>query len=910
MIDFLKKHQRLQALLFYTVLISVFHFPVVFTGKSLQPPLLQPHGVVSGWPYGYEGRTPVNTFNIDMATPAYYEWPINKLTGDIYKNGELPLWNPYQAGGTPLAAQYSTRVFFPYQILEDISPVWSWDFFLLGRPLIAGFFTYLFLRRLRLKHGSSLLGGALYMFSGAFTWYINLEQFSNSAMTLPVLLHSLERLYQNRGGKDIVYASIAFALVLLAGQPEAALYTLFLGWSYFALRSIARPGKKELWKGAGLFLSVTVLGLMLSAPLILPFLELVKNAHHIHPVGGTMGTRTPNKNVAFGVLAPTIHEYPQTPLYVSELFPLAKEKTPDGEDFYFRFFPTNGVWDSLGGYTGTVALFLSFAGVFTALLKRGKIPLAPEMYFFFGFASFVLLKNAGIAPFVWLGYLPLFDQVWSQRWAGPSWVFAIASAGAIGFQILKDGPQKGLSPEKTKNFSMGPVKSFFAKPFAPFAMTFMLLIFIIICIYPYNVIIYYIRYAGQYEYFAGLGPSFIIGSVLAVVFMFTAFFISLNHIKGKGQLAALFPLALLELWWAMPRGYGFEWLFLKLIPFVAGIIAVYAFFREKRKVSAAFAALFLISAIAVEMTSPRGLAERYDPFKRAPYVNFMKEKGAGNRALAGYGILFPNFSSALGIHDIRYINSLATAGLHGYRSRRLHNYKLLDEESSSLWFTGRPELFVDLGDGYRILKQRPIEFDFLSNIKAYSLLGVRYIILPRENLFELDPKPNGAEYLKPVYDMEVKIYENPFALPRAYVAYGAAYAASTEEAEAAALELSGEKAVIEKEPPEWFRPAHGLRPVLAVITKDSHNSVLVQTNAESDGVLVLNDIFYPGWKAYVDDEDAPIYRVNGLVRGVFIKKGRHAVAFEYSPMSFKAGVSAMLAGLIACGVIYAGKAGI
>lgn len=906
MIDFLEKRQRLQALLFYAVLISVFYFPVVFAGKSLQPPLLQPHGVVSGWPYGYEGRTPVNTFNIDMATPAYYEWPINKLTGDIYKSGELPLWNPYQAGGTPLAAQYSTRVFFPYQILEDISPVWTWDFFLLGRLLIAGFFTYLFLKRLGLEHPPSLFGGALYMFSGAFTWFINLEQFSNSAMMLPVLLHSLERLHQTRGGRDIVYASIAFALVILAGQPEVALYTLFLGCLWFALRVIVRRGKKELWKGARLFLSVTVLGLMLSAPLILPFLELVKNAHHIHPQGGAMGTGTLNRKVAIGILAPTTHEYPQEPLFYPEGFPLAREKTPQGEDSYFRIFPTNGVWDSLGGYTGTVALFLSFAGVFTALLKRGKFPLAPELYFFFGFASFVLLKNAGIAPFVWLGYLPFFDQVWSQRWAGPSWVFAIASAGAMGFQILKDGAQKGLSPEETKGFSTGPVRGFLAKPFAPFAFAFMLLIIILIYVYPYRVIIYYMRYAGQYEYFAGLGPSFVIGSALAVVFMFTAFFIALSHMKGKGRLASLFPLALLELWWAMPRGYGFDWLLLKLIPFVAGIIGVYAFFREKRKAGAAFAALFLISAIAVELTSPRGLPERYDPFTKAPYVDFIKEKGAGQRVMAGYGILFPNFSSAMGIHDIRYVNSLAIAAFQGYRSRRLHNYKLLDGESSSLWFTGRPELYIDLGDGNQLIRQ-PIELDFLSNIKAYSLLGVRYIILPSSNLFELDPKLDGAEGLKSVYDREVKIYENPFALGRAYVAYNAAQAASAEEAEAAALEFSGEKAVIEKEPPKWFKPSDNLSPGLAAITKYSHNTVTVETNAESDGVLVLNDMFYPGWKAYVDGEAALIYRVNGLVRGVFVKKGAHTAVFRYSPASFKAGALLSFLAVLTCLAIGSGK---
>ncbi|UCG80841.1 MAG: hypothetical protein JSV60_00735, partial [Desulfobacterales bacterium] len=92
---------NIRALLFYLALISALYAPVVFGGKSLQPALYQPHGLVQGWPYAYEGRKPVNTFNVDLATPAYYEWPVNKLVGDIYRTGSLPLWNPYQAAGTP-----------------------------------------------------------------------------------------------------------------------------------------------------------------------------------------------------------------------------------------------------------------------------------------------------------------------------------------------------------------------------------------------------------------------------------------------------------------------------------------------------------------------------------------------------------------------------------------------------------------------------------------------------------------------------------------------------------------------------------------------------------------------------------------------------------------------------------------
>src|SRR3990172_2406953 len=214
------KNEYLLAFALYLAAIALFYFPVVFCNKSLQPSLYSPYGVTQSWPYGYEGRTPENTFHIDLATPAFYEWPVNKLIGDIYKRGELPLWNPYQAAGTPLAAQYSTRAFFPYQIIENISPVWTWDYFILGRLLIAGFFTFLFLRAFGLSFSPSFLGGLFYMFSGAFTWFINLEQFTNVAMMVPVYMLTIERLLKRQRLRDMAFAGVSTGIVLLAGQPE------------------------------------------------------------------------------------------------------------------------------------------------------------------------------------------------------------------------------------------------------------------------------------------------------------------------------------------------------------------------------------------------------------------------------------------------------------------------------------------------------------------------------------------------------------------------------------------------------------------------------------------------------------------------------------------------------------------
>jgi hypothetical protein len=80
------------------------------------------------------------------------------------------------------------------------------------------------------------------------------------------------------------------------------------------------------------------------------------------------------------------------------------------------------------------------------------------------------------------------------------------------------------------------------------------------------------------------------------------------------------------------------------------------------------------------------------------------------------------------------------------------------------------------------------------------------------------------------------------------------------------------------------------------------NRVEVEADACADGVLVLADRDYPGWAATVDGAPRPIFRVDHLLRGVQVPKGRHAVVFVYRPASVALGgalsLLALLAGLI------------
>ena len=48
----------------------------------------------------------------------------------------------------------------------------------------------------------------------------------------------------------------------------------------------------------------------------------------------------------------------------------------------------------------------------------------------------------------------------------------------------------------------------------------------------------------------------------------------------------------------------------------------------------------------------------------------------------------------------------------------------------------------------------------------------------------------------------------------------------------------------------------------------------VRRRPRGEALLVLGDVYYPGWKASVDGDEVPIERVDYLLRGVRIGPGR------------------------------------
>ncbi len=827
--------------LLYAILICAVYAQVVFFNKSLIPTLYYPKRFIAT---DCPGRLPVNRFNIDLASPAFYEMPINLLVGNMYKNKELPLWNPYQGCGTPLSAQYSTRVFFPYQILENASPPATWDYFILGRLVIAAFFTYLFLLLIGISSPCAFLGGILYSLSGSFVWFINLEEFTNTAMILPICLFCLERLLQYKRPRYIAECTIAFALMLLAGQPEIAIYVMLLAAGYYVFRIIIeRPSFLLFFKNLSKFIIIILLGLSLCSFLILPFLELIPNAYQCHPPGGDMGVREPTAlYVAASILLPSFFQLPT----------------------YYRMVAINGIWDWLGGYTGVLMIYLILLGFFY------KNNFYKYFLFFslFGFA--VVLKNFGFPLIAWIGKLPLLNQSWSPRWAGCAWTFSLAAGAAIGLE----------------NVSRASIK----KKILPLGVSFFLLSLIAFLSYKTT---YFSQLKGlDANTLKIVLPPIFGGLIASLCLIIAATFLMLYHKNKKWFLWSIIALAITELWFYIPKGDRFPQTVLKFIPFVLGIIVVFLLAQGKKRLAMTGILLAVFSYTFIDIKSPFGFPEKYELFTDRPYIDFLKENAGYYRIAAGDGLLMPNFSSAYGLYDIRYVNSLSIASYQNYADNHLLKEPLL-AITDRLWFTGLTDMRKNQLYNIPQAKQRSIYNELKDNLMHYSYLGLKYIITPK-NIFLDFPL---------AYDNEVKIYENPACIPRVYIARGVKYVSDYRIAQ----ELLDDKnfdirneVFLEEKAPEWYKCPNGEDYCQAQITEYNPNDVTVKAQLQHDGILVLTDVFYPGWKAYANSKETKIYRINGLVRGIFLEKGDYEVKFVYFPFSFKLGLLISGIALIIC----------
>ncbi|MBI5020621.1 MAG: YfhO family protein [Ignavibacteriales bacterium] len=213
------------------------------------------------------------------------------------------------------------------------------------------------------------------------------------------------------------------------------------------------------------------------------------------------------------------------------------------------------------------------------------------------------------------------------------------------------------------------------------------------------------------------------------------------------------------------------------------------------------------------------------------------------------------------------VRSLREAGQQEYfrvNSRR-ENTMILDRNQGMIDRIFMMEGYTPLS----LQRNYPIVKDF---DRACDLLNAKYQLVVDESrrLMDLVPSKTYLPRVFFVYDSKIITNEDS---ARAYMIRDEFNPRST--------------AVFERDPQFTVDGISG--DGKAVITSYSLNKISVQAETPKNGLLILSEIFYPGWNAYIDGTLTPIHRVDWCLRAIPVKSGRHEIVLRFEPESFRIG---------------------
>ncbi|MFH1832974.1 MAG: YfhO family protein [Candidatus Levyibacteriota bacterium] len=208
-------------------------------------------------------------------------YPFKTLAADIFKRFEPPLWNPYNGAGMPLLATINTGLLSPSMLLFLFLPNYlSWSISIIIQPILIGYFTYLFCRKISLSFMASLFASITFVLSGFTVVRLIYEVYGIAIASLPLTLYLIECYLQNNKTKLIYLLPIVLSILIASTQPQISLYIISFLIIYYLYRFLSkeRNFKRNLKKF--LFpLLLIMLGFGLSSVQLIPTFELFKQAN-------------------------------------------------------------------------------------------------------------------------------------------------------------------------------------------------------------------------------------------------------------------------------------------------------------------------------------------------------------------------------------------------------------------------------------------------------------------------------------------------------------------------------------------------------------------------------------------------------------------------------------------------------
>jgi len=176
---------------------------------------------------------------------AHYYDPLFQLVAEEWGAGRVPLWNPYENLGQPLAGDPTASVFYPGKLVFalGLGHAWALKLYVIGHVMLAAWGAY----RLARRYGTSVEGAGVcalsYAFSGSVLMnYCNVV-FLVGAAWLPLAVLAADRTLVARSPRWAVGFGAVLGLMVLGGDPQTAYHAGLLAALYAAMLFADRGGR-------------------------------------------------------------------------------------------------------------------------------------------------------------------------------------------------------------------------------------------------------------------------------------------------------------------------------------------------------------------------------------------------------------------------------------------------------------------------------------------------------------------------------------------------------------------------------------------------------------------------------------------------------------------------------------------
>ncbi|HHW84640.1 MAG TPA: YfhO family protein [Chloroflexi bacterium] len=351
-------------------------------------------------------------------------FPTYRFAAGELSQGRLPLWNPTLYAGAPFVGDIQAGFLYPPHLLLFLTnpsfPYTMLQALAVGHLYWAGLGMYLLLRMLRwpatpVSRPAALFAAVIFTFADPLLIHLGNLNLIAVLSWLPWVLAAFARGLESGRWVWSGVAGVLLAIGSYAGHAQSSLYIglalllLTIGWTA-TVAWTPRAKRRALWQPAVMLLLTGILGALLTAPILLPALELARHA--------VRSDFTYQDTVAYS-LAPTQA--------------LAGLVTPSlfgrGPALHWS------LWERVElPYLGVPALILAAAGVELAQPEQRR-----RLWMWLGLAVFGLLVAFGIYTVVhgWLTlWLPMFDQLRAPARALVLWAVGMSVVAGVGFDAV------------------------------------------------------------------------------------------------------------------------------------------------------------------------------------------------------------------------------------------------------------------------------------------------------------------------------------------------------------------------------------------------------------------------------------------------------------------------------------------